>query len=116
MKAQSRQRSIQNQVSKADKIQPCREAEPAMQAGARDYPVPRFPKQHQSKPVSEQQFNPVLFCDAPFYRGSGKLADKVALITGGDSDNASKAAASNLHSNVREGFMVDSKTLCRIHC
>ena len=85
MKAQSRQRSIQKQVSKADKIHPRRQAQAAMQAGARDYPAPPFPKQHQSKPGSEQQLHPAPFCDAPFYRGSGKLADKVALITGGDS-------------------------------
>lgn len=57
----------------------------AMQAGAREYPAPPFPKQHQSKPGAESQLDPAPMYDAPFYRGSGKLQDKVALITGGDS-------------------------------
>jgi NAD(P)-dependent dehydrogenase (short-subunit alcohol dehydrogenase family) len=56
-----------------------------MQAGARQYPTPPFPKQHQSKPGSEVELNPAPFYDAPFYRGSNKLQNKVALITGGDS-------------------------------
>jgi NAD(P)-dependent dehydrogenase (short-subunit alcohol dehydrogenase family) len=55
------------------------------QAGARDYPAPRFPKQHQRKPGSEAALSPAPFYDAPFYLGSGKLENKVALITGGDS-------------------------------
>jgi len=56
-----------------------------MQAGARPYPVPPFPKQHQSKPGSEAELKPAPLYDAPFYLGSKKLKDKVALITGGDS-------------------------------
>ena len=56
-----------------------------MQAGARRYPEPPFPKQHQSKPGVEARLNPSPLCDAPFYRGSGKLKGKVALITGADS-------------------------------
>jgi NAD(P)-dependent dehydrogenase (short-subunit alcohol dehydrogenase family) len=85
MKADNRQRKIQRQVSKADQVHPKRNANEAMQAGARDYPAPPFPKQHQSKPGLERSLNPAPFYEAPFYRGSGKLADKVALITGGDS-------------------------------
>ncbi len=56
-----------------------------MQAGARRYPEPPLPKQHQSKPGSEEDLDPAPMYDAPFYKGSGKLAGKVALITGGDS-------------------------------
>jgi len=56
-----------------------------MQAGAREYPAPPFPKQHQSKPGQESRLDPAPMYDAPFYRGSGKLQDRVALITGGDS-------------------------------
>jgi NAD(P)-dependent dehydrogenase (short-subunit alcohol dehydrogenase family) len=56
-----------------------------MQAGAPEYPAAPFPKQHQSKPRQESRLEPAPFYDAPFYRGSGKLQDKVALITGGDS-------------------------------
>ena len=92
MKAQNRQRHIQTQVSKADRIHPTRKARGAMQAGAREYPTPPFPKQHQSKPGSEQRLNPMPSYEAPFHRGSGKLADKVALITGGDSGIGRAAA------------------------
>jgi len=56
-----------------------------MQAGARKYPAPPFPKQHQSKPGSEAALSPAPLYDAPFYLGSQKLQDKVALITGADS-------------------------------
>jgi NAD(P)-dependent dehydrogenase (short-subunit alcohol dehydrogenase family) len=84
-KSQRRQRRIQAQVARADRRRPKQKPEEAMQAGARKYPVPPFPKQHQSKPGHESQLNPAPMYDAPFYRGSGKLQDKVALITGGDS-------------------------------
>jgi NAD(P)-dependent dehydrogenase (short-subunit alcohol dehydrogenase family) len=57
----------------------------AMQAGARAYPVPPFPEQHQPKPGDEAALMPAPMYDAPFWRGSGKLEGKVALITGGDS-------------------------------
>jgi NAD(P)-dependent dehydrogenase (short-subunit alcohol dehydrogenase family) len=56
-----------------------------MQAGARAYPRPPFPKQHQPKPGSEAQLNPPPMYDAPFYRGSDKLKNKVAIVTGADS-------------------------------
>jgi NAD(P)-dependent dehydrogenase (short-subunit alcohol dehydrogenase family) len=83
--APRRQRKIQEQVAKADKTHPAKEATRAMQAGARAYPAPPFPKQHQSKPGSEAELRPAPLYDAPFYLGSGKLQNKVALITGGDS-------------------------------
>jgi len=57
----------------------------AMQAGARLYPEPPFPEQHQLKPGLESRLEPAPMYDAPFYKGSGKLKDKVALITGADS-------------------------------
>ncbi|HEY9236596.1 MULTISPECIES: SDR family oxidoreductase [Phenylobacterium] len=57
----------------------------AMQAGARPYPVPPFPQQHQPKPGEEYRLDPEPLYDAPFYRGSGKLEGKAALITGADS-------------------------------
>jgi NAD(P)-dependent dehydrogenase (short-subunit alcohol dehydrogenase family) len=57
----------------------------AMQAGARRYPEPPFPGQHQPKPGSEEALSPAPMYDAPYYRGSEKLAGKIALITGGDS-------------------------------
>lgn len=57
----------------------------AMQAGARPYPAPPYPKQHQPKPGDESALDPAPMYDAPFYKGSGKLEGKAALITGADS-------------------------------
>src|SRR5260221_6453180 len=56
-----------------------------MQAGARRYPEPPFPKQHLPKPGRESELNPPPMYDAPYYKGSDKLKDAVAIITGGDS-------------------------------
>ena len=56
-----------------------------MQAGARKYPEPPFPKQHHPKPGMESAIEPAPMYDAPYYLGSKKLDGKVALITGGDS-------------------------------
>ena len=80
-----RQRSIQKQVSRVDRVHPKQSVNEAMQAGSRAYPAPPFPKQHQPKPGSEANLHPLPLYDAPFYLGSKKLAQKVALITGGDS-------------------------------
>jgi NAD(P)-dependent dehydrogenase (short-subunit alcohol dehydrogenase family) len=80
-----RQRNIQSQVNAADKAGSGEEDKGAMQAGARAYPEPPFPEQHQPKPGSEAALQPAPMYDAPFYRGSGKLEGKVALVTGGDS-------------------------------
>ena len=57
----------------------------AMQAGARKYPEPPMPRQHLEKPGQESDLELRPYYDAPFYKGSGKLDGKVALITGGDS-------------------------------
>lgn len=57
----------------------------APQTGARRYPVPPLPKQHQTKPGSEADLDPLPMSDAPYYIGSEKLKKKVAIITGGDS-------------------------------
>ena len=83
--APRRQRQIQQKVTKADKKHPKLESKKAMQAGGREYPAPPFPRQHQRKPGSEAQLNPAPLYDAPYYLGSKKLENKVALITGGDS-------------------------------
>jgi len=57
----------------------------AVQAGARKYPEPPFPKQHQTKPGDEAALDPAPMYDAPFWKGSGKLDGLAALVTGGDS-------------------------------
>jgi len=50
-----------------------------------EYPK-KFPKQEQKEmPGAETKMNPEPFYDNPHYKGSDKLKDKVAIITGGDS-------------------------------
>src|SRR5215210_545791 len=41
--------------------------------------------QEQSRPGSELDMNPTPVADRPEEKGSGKLQNKIALITGGDS-------------------------------
>jgi NAD(P)-dependent dehydrogenase (short-subunit alcohol dehydrogenase family) len=79
------QREIQAQVAARDRKQPAKEKEHAMQAGARKYPEPPLTKQHLTKPGKEADLTLKPMYDAPYYQGSGKLTDKVAIITGGDS-------------------------------
>lgn len=61
------------------------EGEGAVQTGARRYPEPPFPEQHQKKPGEEFRLDPAPMYEAPFWKGSGKLEGMAALITGGDS-------------------------------
>jgi NAD(P)-dependent dehydrogenase (short-subunit alcohol dehydrogenase family) len=56
-----------------------------MQAGMRRYPAPKFPRQHLQKPGREADLKLAPMYEAPAYRGSEKLRDMVALVTGGDS-------------------------------
>jgi NAD(P)-dependent dehydrogenase (short-subunit alcohol dehydrogenase family) len=58
---------------------------PRRQGIADAKPASPFPPQHQAKPGIESRMHPRPQYEAPTYRGSGKLAGKVALITGGDS-------------------------------
>jgi NAD(P)-dependent dehydrogenase (short-subunit alcohol dehydrogenase family) len=51
----------------------------------REYPEAPMPPQHQRSPGLESRVTPRPKYQAPEYRGSGKLVEKVALITGGDS-------------------------------
>ncbi len=48
-------------------------------------PLPPFPEQHQQPPGLESRMKPRPRFEAREYRAAGKLRDKVALITGGDS-------------------------------
>ncbi|GAB2177185.1 SDR family oxidoreductase [Dongia sp. agr-C8] len=82
----AQQRAIQSKTDARDaqkREDPSQEEAP--QTGARSYPVPPFPEQHQAKPGTEATLEPRPMYDAPHYLGSRKLEDKVALITGGDS-------------------------------
>jgi NAD(P)-dependent dehydrogenase (short-subunit alcohol dehydrogenase family) len=53
--------------------------------GKLDEPKSPLPAQHQEKPGIESKLTPRPRYEAPHYLGAGKLKDKVALITGGDS-------------------------------
>jgi NAD(P)-dependent dehydrogenase (short-subunit alcohol dehydrogenase family) len=85
------QRSIQQRQDQAD-ARPHQEEEKeeeherggAVQAGAREQPVD-LPAQHLQKPGREADLALAPRFLAPDYRGSGKLQDFVALITGADS-------------------------------
>lgn len=56
------------------------------QAQSQMQPSPPYPAQHQNQqPGIESLMNPRPVFDNPNYIGSGKLKDKVAIITGGDS-------------------------------
>jgi NAD(P)-dependent dehydrogenase (short-subunit alcohol dehydrogenase family) len=79
------QRAIQQKIDRGDKRSGAVKKKGApMQAGARDYPA-KFPPQHLAKPGNEADLEPPPMFEAPHYRGSGKLDNMVALITGGDS-------------------------------
>ncbi|MDB5842215.1 MAG: short-chain dehydrogenase/reductase [Herminiimonas sp.] len=82
------QRKIQREIDEIDAKkaagkQPSDEG--AVQAGPRKQPEPPFPEQHLQKPGLESDLKPRPQFMAPDYKGSGKLNDMVALITGGDS-------------------------------
>jgi NAD(P)-dependent dehydrogenase (short-subunit alcohol dehydrogenase family) len=77
------QREAERKRDRTEAAQPKKER--AVQVGARKYPELPYPKQHQPKPGKESELQPRPQFEAPEYRGSGKLQDKVALITGGDS-------------------------------
>lgn len=50
-----------------------------------DYPTPPFPKQAQAVPGEQGKMQPYPDCGEQSYVGSGRLAGKIALITGADS-------------------------------
>ena len=79
------ERAIQKPIDAKDARGQPDKPEGAVQAGARLYPEPPFPKQHQRKPGDEAALDPAPLYDAPFWKGSGKLEGFAALITGGDS-------------------------------
>ena len=51
----------------------------------RDYPTPPFPSQPQSVPGTQRKMEPYPDCGEQSYTGHGRLAGKIALITGADS-------------------------------
>jgi NAD(P)-dependent dehydrogenase (short-subunit alcohol dehydrogenase family) len=78
-------RKIQAQVDARDReASPPEQSNEAVQAGQREYPG-SFPPQHMAKPGQEADLEQPPFFEAPGYKGSDKLKDMVALITGADS-------------------------------
>ncbi|MEO8111764.1 MAG: SDR family oxidoreductase [Ginsengibacter sp.] len=84
-KTAEKHKRIQDQVSRADKNDTSKKKEKPMQAGARKYPETPVAKQHLTKPGLEKNLEVKPMYDAPYYKGSGKLQDMAAIITGGDS-------------------------------
>ena len=85
-KSARRERAIQRKIDRLD----ARRGKPGnkkdgMQAGARRYPEPKLPGQHLSKPGREADLELKPMYEAPYYQGSDKLRDMVAIVTGGDS-------------------------------
>lgn len=78
------ERAIQRQIDGEERAFAGKPDGGAMQAGARRYPEGPMPEQHLEKPGLQGDMELQPFCDAPFYKGSGKLEGKVALITGAD--------------------------------
>ena len=82
-----KQRAIQGDIEKKDKKKSSKsfgKQKKAVQAGPESQPTKQA-AQHLDKPGDEHRLDPAPRYSAPFYKGSGKLEDKVALITGGDS-------------------------------
>jgi NAD(P)-dependent dehydrogenase (short-subunit alcohol dehydrogenase family) len=80
-----KQRKLQEQVMQKQKEKPEKKESKAMQAGARKYPEPPVDNQHLKKPGKEKNLDVQPMFDAPYYKGSEKLKDMVAIITGADS-------------------------------
>lgn len=81
------QRKIQREIDDIDakKASTQSGAEGAIQAGAVEQPAPPFPKIHLQKPGLESELDPPPRFMADQYKGSGKLQDMVAIVTGADS-------------------------------
>jgi NAD(P)-dependent dehydrogenase (short-subunit alcohol dehydrogenase family) len=84
--AAQKQRRIQREVDRTETRRRAKGAtgKPAS-TGTRAQPASPLPAQHQRKPGTERKLDPAPRFLAADYLGSGKLKDKVALITGGDS-------------------------------
>ncbi|HEV2611680.1 MAG TPA: SDR family oxidoreductase [Noviherbaspirillum sp.] len=82
-----RQRAIQREIDDIDaqKSGGNEGSGGAVQAGLRPQPAPPFPEIHLQKPGVESELDPRPQFMAPDYKGSGKLQDMAAIVTGGDS-------------------------------
>jgi NAD(P)-dependent dehydrogenase (short-subunit alcohol dehydrogenase family) len=85
--AADKQKAIQNRQDQADASKPSDSegGDKAAQTGIVDQPSGDFPAQHLAKPGLEAQMELKPKFMAEHYKGSGKLAGQVAIVTGGDS-------------------------------
>jgi NAD(P)-dependent dehydrogenase (short-subunit alcohol dehydrogenase family) len=83
-KGSSQTRSAKGRAAKASTKQAARKTGNGKE-GRLEEPKSPMPAQHQPKPGQEHKLNPKPKYEAPHYEGAGKLKEKVALITGGDS-------------------------------
>ena len=81
------QRALQTEQERKRSAREKKESgkESPSQLGLHPYPANPLPEQHLRKPGLEKDLDPRPEYLAPHYRGSGKLLDRVALITGADS-------------------------------
>lgn len=82
------QRKIQREIDDIDAKRSSGQqggSEGAIQAGPVQQPAPPFPKHHLQKPGIESELDPRPRFMAEQYKGSGKLQDMVAIVTGADS-------------------------------
>jgi hypothetical protein len=78
-------RAIQRRIDRIDAKKPGKKkTTSSMQGGQRIYPS-SFPKQHLTKPGHEAELERAPMFEAPAYKGSDKLKNCAALITGADS-------------------------------
>ena len=87
-RAGAQYREIQDTIDAKDKAKQGKkknDEQKAVHAGDRKQPENPMPKQHLEKPGLESDLEQRPRYLAPTYKGSEKLQDKVAIITGGDS-------------------------------
>jgi len=82
----AKQKAIQSRQDQKDAAAPgASETSSAVQTGPVTYPGPPLPAQHLSKPGIEADMELKPMFMAEHYKGSGKLQNQVAIVTGGDS-------------------------------
>lgn len=79
------QQNIQRMQDRRDSSDSGSRQEQTVQTGSHEYPGAPMPDQHLQKPGQEKDMSLKPEFMARDYRGSGKLAGSVAIITGGDS-------------------------------
>ena len=85
MANQAKKQTTRRKGTRARKTAPKRSSRSRAEITKIQQPKSPMPAQHQRKPGIESKIEPRPRYEAPHYKGAGKLAGKVALVTGGDS-------------------------------